>query len=203
MIARAVNRFLGNADREVLRLADLRHRVTSVFLVLPPNRLDAYSRWLRLLVSEALQDIARDAERPGGAERPQEPPGGLSRALAHLDDTGEATDALSAALRPAERLKAPALFLLDEFATLGRLEAVERAMGLMAGYGIQLWPILQDMSQLRDLYGARANTFIANAGVRQVFGVNDLETARWLSQPHPRSGPRPLRRCHCLFAQES
>ncbi|WP_217357179.1 type IV secretory system conjugative DNA transfer family protein [Ruegeria atlantica] len=33
-----------------------------------------------------------------------------------------------------ERLKAPALFLLDEFAALGRLEAVERAMGLMAGY---------------------------------------------------------------------
>lgn len=78
MIARDANRFLGNADREVLRLANLRHRVTSVFLVLSSNRLDAYSRWLRLLVSEALQDIARDAERP------QEPPGGLSRALAHL-----------------------------------------------------------------------------------------------------------------------
>ena len=55
-------------------------------------------------------------------------------------------------------------------------------MGLMAGYGIQLWPILQDMSQLKDLYGTRAGTFIANAGVQQVFGVNDLETAKWLSQ---------------------
>jgi hypothetical protein len=44
-------------------------------------------------------------------------------------------------------------FLLDEFAALGRLEAVERAMGLMAGYGLQLRPILQDMSQLKDLYG--------------------------------------------------
>ena len=38
------------------------------------------------------------------------------------------------------------------------------------------------MSQLKDLYGARANTFIANAGVQQVFGVNDFETAKWLSQ---------------------
>lgn len=62
-------------------------------------------------------------------------------------------------------------------------------MGLMAGYGIQLWPILQDMSQLKDLYG----TFIASAGVQQVFGVNDLETAEWLSQPHLRSGPQPVR----------
>ena len=55
-------------------------------------------------------------------------------------------------------------------------------MGLMAGYGLQRWPILQDMSQFKDLYGERAGTFIANAGVQQVFGVNDFETAKWLSQ---------------------
>ena len=52
----------------------------------------------------------------------------------------------------------------------------------LLGCGLQLWPILQDMSQLRDLYGQRASTFIANAGVQQVFGVNDFETAKWLSQ---------------------
>ena len=152
--------------RSDFHFADLRHRITSVFLVLPPNRLDAYSRWLRLLVSQALQDIARDAERPAQAV-------GASPAL---------SEALRAPLSATGRLKAPTLFLLDEFAALGRLEAVERAMGLMAGYGLQLWPILQDMSQLRDLYGARASTFIANAGVQQVFGVNDFETAKWLSQ---------------------
>jgi type IV secretion system protein VirD4 len=176
LIARAANRFLGKSDREAasvmssaqrhthfldsprivaatarsdFQFSALRHDLTSIFLVLPPNRLDAYSRWLRLLVAQALQDIARDAE---------------------------------AAQAGSQRLKQPALFLLDEFAALGRLEAVERAMGLMAGYGLQLWPILQDMSQLKDLYGARANTFVANAGVLQCFGVNDFETARWLSQ---------------------
>jgi type IV secretion system protein VirD4 len=177
LIARAANRHLGKSDREAagvlssaqrhthfldsprivaatartdFTFAALRHEVTSVFLVLPPNRLDAYSRWLRLLVSQALADIARDAETDGAGTLP--------------------------------RLKEPTLFLLDEFAALGRLEAVERAMGLMAGYGLQLWPILQDMSQLRALYGQRANTFVANAGVLQAFGVNDYETAKWLSQ---------------------
>lgn len=50
-------------------------------------------------------------------------------------------------------------------------------MGLMAGYGVQLWPILQDIHQLRALYGKGASTFLANAGVLQVFGVNDIETA--------------------------
>ncbi len=188
LIARAANRFLGKADREAASVlsnaqrhthfldspriakclarsdfafADLRHRITSVFLVLPPNRMDAYSRWLRLLVSQALQDIARDAEVSAT-------PAGLT-----------ATTGVQSA---SQRLSTPTLFLLDEFAALGRLEAVERAMGLMAGYGLQLWPVLQDMSQLKDLYGDRANTFIANAGVQQVFGVNDFETAKWLSQ---------------------
>ena len=186
LIARASNRFLGKADREAasvlsnaqrhthfldspriakvtsrsdFHFSDLRHRITSVFLVLPPNRMDAYSRWLRLLVSQALQDIARDAE---ASVRPLSGPVGAQGGT--------------------QRLKTPTLFLLDEFAALGRLEAVERAMGLMAGYGLQLWPILQDMSQLKDLYGERAGTFIANAGVQQVFGVNDFETAKWLSQ---------------------
>ena len=182
LIARAANRFLGKADREAASVlsnaqrhthfldspriakclarsdfafSDLRRRIISVFLVLPPNRMDAYSRWLRLLVSQALQDIARDAE---------------------------ALTATTGAQSASQRLSSPTLLLLDEFAALGRLEAVERAMGLMAGYGLQLWPILQDMSQLKDLYGDRANTFIANAGVQQVFGVNDFETAKWLSQ---------------------
>ena len=56
--------------------ADLRRGVTSIFLVLPPNRLDAYSRWLRLMVSQALQDIARAAERPAEAHNAVRAPAG-------------------------------------------------------------------------------------------------------------------------------
>src|SRR4051794_7222025 len=77
---------------------------------------------------------------------------------------------------------APVLFLLDEFAALGPLEPVVRAYGLMAGYGMQLWAILQDLHQLKSLYGPRAGTFLSNAGVTQVFNVNDVETAAWVSK---------------------
>ena len=56
------------------------------------------------------------------------------------------------------------------------------AMGLMAGYGLQLWPILQDIHQLRANYAERAGTFLSNAGVLQAFGVNDYETADMLSK---------------------
>ncbi|MDD4617078.1 MAG: type IV secretory system conjugative DNA transfer family protein [Alphaproteobacteria bacterium] len=75
----------------------------------------------------------------------------------------------------------PVLFMLDEFAALGRLQAVETAMGLLAGYGVLLWPILQDLSQLQDLYPRRWKSFLANAGAVQAFGVNDLGTAEYLS----------------------
>lgn len=168
LVARAANRHLGKSDREAagvlsaaqrhthfldsprmtavlgrsdFRFADLKRRNVSVFLVLPPDRLSTYSRWLRLLVSQSLIDMARDPAKPA----------------------------------------APVLYLLDEFAALGHLAPVERAMGLMAGYGVQLWPILQDVHQLRATYGQRAGTFLSNAGVLQVFGVNDHDSARLVS----------------------
>jgi len=345
-------RMVSVTDSSSFRFADLTKRTVSVFVVLPPDRLDVYARWLRLIIGQALQDIVRAAQggdegatnRAGHADAdggagdvlnegngvqdlaslaPQR--GGIEGnvAIASGEDLGEASpappgaetaaDALLAFQRATEALKAttgavaaseglvgahvgetmaveheealgasrgalegqwadlggtatetpaegaqtarkavqevdwwdegsvtgeeagaaaydardaaqagngglgiedapsrvhavpsatpapdadlqeakhqnqnagprpPTLFLLDEFASLGRLSAVERAMGLMAGYGVQLWPILQDLSQLKVLYGESANTFMANSGVVQTFGVNDYETAKWLS----------------------
>jgi len=90
--------------------------------------------------------------------------------------------AINAMARSPARPAAPVLFLLDEFAALGRLEPVERAFGLMAGYGLQLWPILQDKHQLWSVYGDRAGTFLSNAGLIQIFNVADVETASWVSK---------------------
>lgn len=169
LIARAANRYLGKSDREasgVLSTAqrhthfldsprmtdvlsrsdfyfgDLKGDNATVFLVLPPDRLAAYSRWLRLLISQSLTEMACTSPRASAA---------------------------------------PVLYLLDEFAALGHLASIESAMGLMAGYGVQLWPIVQDIHQLRATYGQRAGTFLSNAGVLQVFGVNDHDSAQLYS----------------------
>ena len=168
LAARAANRHLGKSDREAagvlsaaqrhthfldsprmsavlersdFTFADVKARATTVYLVLPPDRLATYARWLRLMLAQGLTDLARAPASPAR----------------------------------------PVLFLLDEFAALGRLEPVERAMGLMAGYSIQLWPILQDVHQLRALYERRAGTFLSNAGVLQIFGVNDHDSAKLVS----------------------
>jgi type IV secretion system protein VirD4 len=168
LIRRAANRHVSKSDREAAGVlsaaqrhthfldsprmtdvmarsdfgfADLKQRISTVFLVLPPDRIDTYARWLRLLVTQSLTDMVRSPGRPAS----------------------------------------PVLYLLDEFAALGHLSAVERAMGLLAGYGVQLWPILQDIHQLKATYGQKAGTFLSNAGVLQIFGVNDHESARLVS----------------------
>ncbi|MFV2093796.1 MAG: type IV secretory system conjugative DNA transfer family protein, partial [Hyphomicrobiales bacterium] len=76
----------------------------------------------------------------------------------------------------------PVLFVLDEFASLGHMSQIEDAAGQIAGYGVKLWPILQDLGQLKALYKERWETFMGNAGILQFFGNNDLTTLDWVSK---------------------
>lgn len=76
----------------------------------------------------------------------------------------------------------PVLFVLDEFASLGHMRQIEDAAGQIAGYGVKLWPILQDLGQLKALYKERWETFMGNAGMLQFFGNNDLTTLEWVSK---------------------
>jgi type IV secretory pathway TraG/TraD family ATPase VirD4/AAA+ superfamily predicted ATPase len=76
--------------------------------------------------------------------------------------------------------KHPILFVLDEFYSLGRLSLMEKAAGLLAGYGLKLWPVIQNIGQLRHLYPNNWETFFANAGAVQCFGVNDNATGEYL-----------------------
>jgi type IV secretion system protein VirD4 len=81
-----------------------------------------------------------------------------------------------------ERPKRPILFMLDEMPALGRLPSIEQAYGLMAGFGMQLWGIVQDLSQLAHTYGqAGWQTFISNCGVIQYMGSRDKMTADYFS----------------------
>lgn len=66
------------------------------------------------------------------------------------------------------------LFILDEFYSLGMISEISKAAGLMPGYGLQLWPILQDYGQLIELYDREgAATFYGNADAQIYFGNTD------------------------------
>jgi type IV secretion system protein VirD4 len=75
----------------------------------------------------------------------------------------------------------PVLFLMDEFAVLDHLSSIEKAAGQIAGFGVKLWPILQDLSQLKSIYKDRWETFMGNAGLLQFFGNNDATTLDYLA----------------------
>ncbi len=71
---------------------------------------------------------------------------------------------------------------MDEFHALGPMQVIERAAGLIAGFGVRLWPILQDLTQLQRDYPKSWETFLGNAGLTQWFGINDLTTLEYLSK---------------------
>lgn len=80
---------------------------------------------------------------------------------------------------PRERL--PLWLVLEEFAALGPMRNIEAAAGYMAGFGIKLWAILQDLTQLKRHYPDSWETFLGNAGVIQAFANVDVTTTRYLS----------------------
>jgi type IV secretion system protein VirD4 len=118
----------------------------SVFLVLPPHYLETFNRWLRLMVSTALDQL--------------------------LEGMSEAT-----------KPDPPVLFILDEFAHLGKLESVQTAYGVARGAGIKIWAFLQSLSQLDELYGQHGReTFIANSGAIEIFNMNDNHGLEYFSK---------------------
>jgi type IV secretion system protein VirD4 len=126
--------------RDGFRFSEMKKRPVTVYLNLHPDLMERHSKWLRLVVTAALQSVMRLRE-------PGEP---------------------------------KMLFLLDEFAALGHMEIIETVWAAVRGYGIQILPVFQDLTQLKGIYKERWETFIAQAGAVTAFGVNDLTTARWI-----------------------
>jgi type IV secretion system protein VirD4 len=83
---------------------------------------------------------------------------------------------------PVPRERLPVWFVLEEFAALGHMRAIETAAGFMAGFGVKLWTVLQDLSQLKTSYTNSWETFLGNAGTVQAFGNTDLTTTEHLSK---------------------
>ncbi|WP_417261451.1 type IV secretory system conjugative DNA transfer family protein [Celeribacter sp.] len=76
----------------------------------------------------------------------------------------------------------PALMVLDEMHVLGHMKALETAAGLIAGFGVRIWSFFQDLSQLRQIYGDRWETFLGNAAIFQTFGLNDMGSLKYVSE---------------------
>jgi type IV secretion system protein VirD4 len=78
----------------------------------------------------------------------------------------------------------PILAIVDEMAQLGpNMKSLENAMGMAAGAaGLQLWCVLQDLSQLKGMFPQTWETFIQNCGVTTWFGARDQTTRDYVSK---------------------
>ena len=90
--------------------------------------------------------------------------------------------AIQATMDDARKAPDDVLFILDEFFALGRMDRLQASYPNIGGYGVRLWPILQNLGQLQEHYPKNWEGFLGNAGMVQVFAVNDLETAKYFSE---------------------
>ena len=70
------------------------------------------------------------------------------------------------------------LFLLDEFYFLGPIRRLIASAGLMAGMGMKLWPIVQNMGQITELYPKNWQAFLT--GTVQMFSISDQHSLDYL-----------------------
>lgn len=81
-------------------------------------------------------------------------------------------------------------YWINELASLGRLTPIENALGLVAGYGIQLILVVQSLTQLTDIYGDGWEKFLGMAAFTILIGgAADKFTAEYLAS---RSGERTI-----------
>jgi type IV secretion system protein VirD4 len=109
------------------------------------------------------------------------------------------SSALGQLLTPG-RGKRRVLIICDDFYTYGSLPAIENAQSIAREFGVTIWVVLQDLSQLSGRYPRTWQTFLSNAGVRTFMTPQDEMTAEYVSKQcgfsqivttTPSVGPQP------------
>ena len=79
------------------------------------------------------------------------------------------------------RFNVRTLFMLDEFAALGRMQKIETGIATLRGYGVDFALAVQDLNQIRNIYGPAADTLLANCADKWFCRISDLNTAQLVS----------------------
>jgi type IV secretion system protein VirD4 len=129
----------------------------TIYLILPPSETKRQARFLRLFVNLAyLAALSANRDR------------------VNIDEDGVIT--------PVSEKRVPVLYVLDEFFNLGEMPTLTSAAALIRSAGIKLWPFVQNLGQLVELYGKNWQTFQGNAGFSNYFSMNDPETLDYLAK---------------------
>ncbi|MES2215241.1 MAG: type IV secretory system conjugative DNA transfer family protein [Pseudomonadota bacterium] len=95
----------------------------------------------------------------------------------------QATEFLSRKIPDTKEEPYGVMFLLDEFPTLGKMEAFKSGIAYFRGYRVRLFLIIQDTQQLKGTYEeAGMNSFLSNSYFRITYAANNYDTANLISQ---------------------
>jgi hypothetical protein len=73
------------------------------------------------------------------------------------------------------------IFLLDEFPVLGHFPFFSKTMGILAGYGITFYIVVQALNQIIDIYGQN-HTFLDNCKTVMVYAPGKIEDAKMFTE---------------------
>jgi type IV secretion system protein VirD4 len=91
--------------------------------------------------------------------------------------------AILAQARPGPDEPHQVLFLLDEFASLGRMDVLKDSLAFLRGFAVRICTILQGLGQLDDIYGrAGRESILQNSGLQLLYTANDDTTAEYASE---------------------
>ncbi|ALU42391.1 hypothetical protein AT705_05165 [Pseudoalteromonas rubra] len=74
------------------------------------------------------------------------------------------------------------LYIIDECYALGKNDSIDVGMGLFAGFGVTLWPVLQNIGQLKALYPNNYQTFMTNCRAVQFFNEQEPDTLKYIEE---------------------
>lgn len=73
------------------------------------------------------------------------------------------------------------LFMIDEFPVLGAFPFLSKTMGILRGYGINFYIVVQALNQIIDIYGQN-HTFLDNCKTVMVYAPGKIEDAKMFSE---------------------
>jgi possible conjugal transfer protein traG len=71
------------------------------------------------------------------------------------------------------------LLLLDELTAIGKVDMLHKAISYIRGWGMKALIIIQDMKQLKEVYGEN-NSFLGNMSTTLYYTTNDVDTAKYV-----------------------
>jgi type IV secretion system protein VirD4 len=81
------------------------------------------------------------------------------------------------------KLKIPTIFLLDEFANIGKIEKYGRVLATCRGLGLSMITIVQDNGQIEGMYGKEmSRSILSNHETLLFLRSKDMETIKYFSQ---------------------